>query len=382
MTIGVLFETPGHIDIRAFTTFGVNVKPATSTPIGYFGTGLKYAIAVLVRHKIPVTLWIGSKQYEFYTKEGDFRGENFNFVMMRKKHWLASRWSYEQLPFTTELGKNWKLWQAFRELYANTLDEHGTVEVVDGPLPAQGDNEKTWLLVERQVFVEEYHNKDKTFLPNSIHNQKGLLPAIQVIKSPSKHLYWRGMRVMDFDRDQPAMYTWNIIEPMDLTEDRTLKYTWAAQSVIGNFVAASDDEQLIRSVITTDDSHFESRIDWAYVGVPPSPTFKRVMEEVKRKGSYIWPAATSYFNRYAPASVKRNDTVTDVLNHLISLVNNHEWSQIGPYILDHPTHFQTILKVAKERYDNEEKGKAVKLAQGPEILAGIGAGISAPESPF
>ena len=33
----------------------------------------------------------------------------------------------EQLPFTTELGKNWEVWQAYRELHSNTLDESGVI---------------------------------------------------------------------------------------------------------------------------------------------------------------------------------------------------------------------------------------------------------------
>ena len=56
----IVHSTPGLIDLRAFTTFGVNSKPNSKNPIGYFGTGLKYAVAVLARHKCPVTVWIGT----------------------------------------------------------------------------------------------------------------------------------------------------------------------------------------------------------------------------------------------------------------------------------------------------------------------------------
>jgi hypothetical protein len=34
----VVFETPGLIDMRAFTMMGMSAKPATQSPIGYLFT--------------------------------------------------------------------------------------------------------------------------------------------------------------------------------------------------------------------------------------------------------------------------------------------------------------------------------------------------------
>jgi hypothetical protein len=42
----LFFCTPGLIDLEAVFTFGVHAKE-TENPIGYFGTGLKYAIVTL-----------------------------------------------------------------------------------------------------------------------------------------------------------------------------------------------------------------------------------------------------------------------------------------------------------------------------------------------
>jgi hypothetical protein len=67
----LVFETPGLIDLRAFTVMGFNAKPATENPIGYFGTGLKYAISVLCRLGTKPVVWIGQDKYTFYTKTVD-----------------------------------------------------------------------------------------------------------------------------------------------------------------------------------------------------------------------------------------------------------------------------------------------------------------------
>ena len=44
----VSFITPGQIDLENVFTFGISAKESDN-PIGFFGTGLKFAIATLLR---------------------------------------------------------------------------------------------------------------------------------------------------------------------------------------------------------------------------------------------------------------------------------------------------------------------------------------------
>ena len=60
----IYFTNPGEIDIRAVTTMGVNVKEGSSS-IGYFGTGLKYAIATLLREGQEIIIHSGLTTYYF-----------------------------------------------------------------------------------------------------------------------------------------------------------------------------------------------------------------------------------------------------------------------------------------------------------------------------
>ena len=59
----VHFITPTDLPLDAFTTFGVNHKPNTDSPIGYFGTGLKYVVAIVARQKVTslAGCWPGSR---------------------------------------------------------------------------------------------------------------------------------------------------------------------------------------------------------------------------------------------------------------------------------------------------------------------------------
>ena len=96
----VSFRNRGLIDLRAVRTFGVSAKECEN-PIGFFGTGLKYAIAICLRLNCKVTLWRGTERYDFATREAEMRNATFRVITMNG----------EELSFTTDLGKTWEPWQ-------------------------------------------------------------------------------------------------------------------------------------------------------------------------------------------------------------------------------------------------------------------------------
>jgi len=51
----IILKNKGEIEIETITTMGVNVKECDS-PIGFFGTGLKFAIATFLREGIAFAL--------------------------------------------------------------------------------------------------------------------------------------------------------------------------------------------------------------------------------------------------------------------------------------------------------------------------------------
>src|SRR5437867_1027619 len=96
-----VFENPGVIDPRSITTFGVSSKDNASKAIGFFGTGLKYAIAILLRNGCGITIYSGGKKYTFGVFKEEIRNDTFQIVTMNNV----------KLGFTTELGKTWEMWQ-------------------------------------------------------------------------------------------------------------------------------------------------------------------------------------------------------------------------------------------------------------------------------
>lgn len=302
MTKAVIFRTPGLIPIEAFTMFGVNAKPNSSNPIGFFGTGLKYAVAVLLRHGINLRVFIGPTEYEFYSKRADFRGTDFDYVIMRKRNSMFKKWTSTTLSFTTLHGKTWELWQALRELESNTRDEGGESTVDDhwGFVPAPGES---LIVIESDEFARVYEEQlDHIFLPIKSLTLRDASKTLEVYNQPSKYIYYRGLRV--YDLETPTMYTYNFLQKMDLTEDRTLKYVFEARAAIARHVSRSKDEKLIHSIVGAEEKFFEHKIDYDFVYDAPSEEFMNVIKTRRRRNLPVSSYAGGFYSKYSPPDRK------------------------------------------------------------------------------
>lgn len=319
--VRVEFQTETSLDSRAFMTFGLNAKPNTKSPIGFFGTGLKMAIAVLVRNGIPITIYTDEISYEFYAKKSEFRGVEVTDIKYKKRRFdrPKGKWkvvSHGRLPYTTDLGKTWEVWQAFRELESNTMDEDGVTSClavdsssVDG-LVKSG---RTIVVVGGNEFAQVYHNRADIFLPeasrfNTLTDGDGnvtALPDLEIFDKPSQYIYYRGIRVLDLNahnydpdaKENPvkSRYTYNLVGGTDLTEDRTLAYVYSTMSRIGRFIQQHDDVDFIRDLLQVDESKFwEGKIDFDNPSVTPSKAFM----DAYRSAHQVLSGARTYMRAY------------------------------------------------------------------------------------
>jgi hypothetical protein len=260
----ISFQNRGLIDVRAIFTFGANVK-ASDNPIGFFGTGLKYALAVCARLGCRVTLYRGLDKYEFLATPVEIRGKNFDVITLREPDG-----SQRELGFTTELGKRWEPWQAFRELYCNTLDEGGVI-TADPVLPAEG---MTLFYVDGEPMYRAYCERDKIVLEGEpLHK----LAALWVYNTPNLYTYYRNVRVHQLSK--PAIHTYSLFGWLELTEDRTAKYNFQVDAAIRDALLASTDKELLRRVLSAPRDSYEATLDFDTMHAP-GPTFMQVLEEL------------------------------------------------------------------------------------------------------
>lgn len=246
----LIFQNNGVIDRKSITAFGVSSKENPGA-IGYFGTGLKYAIAVLLRNNCKITIFAGKDKLEFGTTKRKLRVNDFSFVTMNRR----------ALDFTTEVGKNWELWMAYRELYCNATDEGGEVYVLPAPLESSRDDSTT-IVVEGARF-EAIHDARESIILSS----KPIIehPALNVHPGRSNFIYYKGVRVMELS--QPSLYTYNLQGHATLTEDRTLSYFWEPSSRLKSVVASTTNKTFILDVVTAPQDTFEHALTFENVNV-------------------------------------------------------------------------------------------------------------------
>lgn len=320
-----IFSTPGKIDMSVIDVMGATIKPNTDNPIGFFGTGLKLGIASLIRLGCTIELYTQGNHYRFYTSPKTIRGKTFQMVKYRRTNWSLDLKRYATLPYTTELGKTWEMWQGFREFYANTLDEGGEVYCIgNDDLDILREEMRKSLnyshfVIGGKDFADIAENRDKIFLPAiDVEDRDTLYSSseLEIIDQRSDHIYYRRMRALDLPEDKPAMLTYNILEKMELTEDRTLKSLYSVRSLIVGAVSRSTDKNLIRKVLLCAPKSFEADLDFSYV-FGASDEFVEMLRVLKDKP--INRTASYYYNTYVdvPKDPKVSDNVWSMVEQAL-----------------------------------------------------------------
>lgn len=261
----VAFKNRGLIDPRCISTIGVSVKEGEN-PIGFFGTGLKYAIAIVLRNGGTVEVWRGTELLAFDTAPIEVRGAEFSIVRMNGV----------ELGFTTELGKHWQVWQAFREIYCNTIDEGGHCAV--GELAFEPEH--TTVIVRLEEFAKCFQNIGEYILQTQPVMKR---PEVEFHPGTSASVFYRSIRVADHPK--PWLFTPNILSKVDLTEDRTLRETYSLAPRIARAVLESTDAAFIEQWLTAPMDHAEHELDLNWTSVTPSDVCLNVMEMLHRDPS-------------------------------------------------------------------------------------------------
>lgn len=244
----IFFMNNGEFDVETMLTFGISMKSGDDT-IGKFGTGFKYAVAIILAKGGSIKVESMGKEYVFSADKrtlvrkddnGDDITREISFVQCNGV----------DCGFTTLMGQSWEPWMAYRELRCNAADEKGVVSRVR-------EDYDTVITVDCQQVSKAHDEADNYFVGGHLI---GVFSGVEVYDRPSSQVYYQGVAVHQLE--EKSKYSYNIKSYIDLTEDRTSKYEYQVRFAIQRCMMIADNEDFISNVIdqTQGENFYEKTI--------------------------------------------------------------------------------------------------------------------------
>lgn len=201
------FCNNGTLSLLDLTTMGDSSKRDDDSKTGMFDSGLKYAIAILMRNGTPPIIKSGGITYQFSTDIiSDESGKKKEIIIVTKSE--VGKGITDKIPtaFALNLGFQWSPWMAIREILSNCIDEGGEVFFSADLTP---DNYDTVITIpENEVISEIIENWSSYF------NSKGTIDVangVKILPNVGKTLviYKNGVRIYT-DEEELSLYSYDI----------------------------------------------------------------------------------------------------------------------------------------------------------------------------
>lgn len=254
MSSYVGFTNKGEIPINAFKLLGASTKRDDDSKIGFFGSGLKYAFAVLLREEIDFKVYSGEKEIRIGKRATDFMGKKVFVVTVNS----------EKTSITIEAGIDWLPWFAIREIYSNALDEGGDIAIEDIK-PEKGFT-KIYIDSENTKFGDVFTNWKKYFAtkrPTLSESKHGRLLE-KLPMSPDILAYRRG--ILAFELSGPAGYNISLFDydifDLEINESRVAKYSHQVDEYGSNILASADIQYIRKFLKLSKNPEAEKYWEW------------------------------------------------------------------------------------------------------------------------
>lgn len=231
----------GLIDLNAFYLIGASTKRGEDGKIGFFGSGLKYGLAVLLRNKVDIQIYRDMERIKLSTRKKNFRGKEFNQI------YIASKMT----GLTLEMGIDWDVWYSIREIYSNSLDEPGSnIEVVEEIIP---EFDKTCFFIEINAQIQDLLSNWEKFFSQKREDLVFMNDDLKVFCGGDEYiLYRKGIRC--HYRKYPSLFHYDM-KDIEINESRTLKSsiddTWHTAEV----VMRNANKEIIRKIYDNETSN-------------------------------------------------------------------------------------------------------------------------------
>ena len=281
----IKIESKGLIDPQAFALLGASTKRDDQSKIGFFGSGLKYSIAYLLRNNIKFKVFSEYKIINFTTKKTDFRDKSFSIIVVDGK----------ETSMTTDMGIDWESWFIIREIFCNAVDEgDAKISILSQKV---SDLDVCVPVEDKTVFYIEVTPEFKNVIDNwnlyFSENRPDLISYSDNMQfySGGEELivYRKGVRC-SHEKKTTCIFNYDL-DWVDINESRVIKSDFDFKWRLGKELKKLQDEKVITKILKDIVGSWETQLFWdsnfsEYSNVWLSCIDKRIL--VPQENSGFW----------------------------------------------------------------------------------------------
>lgn len=245
------FTNKGEVPVNAFKLLGASSKRGDDSKIGYFGTGLKYALAVLLREDIKFKIYSGEQEIKIGTRKTKFLDQVVTVITVNG----------EKTSITLEAGINWETWFAIREIYSNTVDESGTMKTSDKIEPK---NNTTKIYIEGGDKLKNLFENWSDYFSNKrlvISGEKN--KVLQKTTTERLILFRKGIRA--YTNRTKSVFDYDV-DKVKINESRVVENDYEARQRAAEALAQCNDTQALEHFIHSSSEVYEKQPEfWSYL---------------------------------------------------------------------------------------------------------------------
>ena len=246
----VLFVNEGEIPVNAFKLLGASSKRGDASKIGFYGTGLKYAIALMLRENIGFKVYSGVNEVKIGKRSTKFLDQKIDVMTVNG----------EKTSITLDAGIDWEPWFAIREIYSNTIDEGGQMKV-GTEIEPEPLKTKIYVDLDSEKLKDIFANWNDYFTTSRVIKEKladgNILPKLP--SNPYYTVFRKGIRA--YSNTTHSLFDYDL-QSLEINESRVAKYSWQTQEKASTLLAKSSLDTILQFISLGDSSETRLYAEW------------------------------------------------------------------------------------------------------------------------
>lgn len=243
----ILIQNDGEIEANSFELIGASTKRNDNTKIGFFGSGLKYSVAFMMRNNIEFKIFSGEQELVFTTMPEKLKEQIFDRICINGK----------PTSYTVTMGPTWtEDWFVLREIYCNALDE-SSCQLVRETENINAVKDKTRIYIEAteklRTVVDNWDAYFSTDRESKIDIEKVYTQyfsdqshqTVSVYKKTEGIIYRKGIRVGVKNK---MLYDYGF-DFVNINEDRTAKDLSYLSYSFADMIGKMSNENYVLSIL-------------------------------------------------------------------------------------------------------------------------------------